>query len=78
MVTEKEKGKTTEKVAATAIQEAEIVFSSNRFYGHVTSDKESEFVEIRGYKWGRFGFLISMLQNFLNNTSIHDNYLITN
>ncbi|KAL5260745.1 hypothetical protein ACHWQZ_G010783 [Mnemiopsis leidyi] len=51
MVTDKGEGKMTEKVAATTIQEAEIVFSSNRFYGHVTSDKDSMFVEIRGYKW---------------------------
>jgi hypothetical protein len=40
------------KTAASSIQEAEIVFSSNRFYGHVTAEKDSQFVEIRGYKWG--------------------------
>ena len=59
MVTDKGEGKMTEKVAATTIQEAEIVFSSNRFYGHVTSDKDSMFVEIRGYKWGEL-FLSSV------------------
>ena len=49
-VLEKEEAKI--KTAASSIQEAEIVFSSNRFYGHVTAEKDAQFVEIRGYKWG--------------------------
>ncbi|XP_063679214.1 uncharacterized protein LOC134814847 isoform X2 [Bolinopsis microptera] len=43
--------KSTDNISAKTIQEAEIVFSSNRFYGHVTSDQDAQFVEIRGYKW---------------------------
>ena len=45
--------KSTDNISAKTIQEAEIVFSSNRFYGHVTSDQDAQFVEIRGYKWGK-------------------------
>lgn len=33
------------------IQEAEIVFSSNRLYGHANTSEGAGFKEIRGYKW---------------------------
>jgi len=37
------------------LHNAEIVFSSNRLYGHVTTSAGSEeHAEIRGYKWGRY------------------------
>ena len=49
------------------IHEAEIVFNPTRFYGHKTSEEDKEnFVEIRGYKWGKshFHLLVEDFSNF--------------